>query len=403
VFLSIAGRTPGRDPYDQEIARVDIDTGELTVLSAGDEDHQVFVSGRGVTSATETLDLAAGVDVAGFSGLSPSGEYFVEKLTTAAGPARTELRDRNGQLVGLVEAADASRAPPWWRWPEPIRVKAADGVTDLDALVFRPSDLDPGKFYPVIDVVYGGPQEAVVPRGFGGDFFRDGSFFLEPASLAELGFVTIVVDGRGSAARSRTFRAWSYGRLELASDPADHVAAIRQLAAKYAYVDDSRVGITGFSGGGFLAAAAMLRYPDFFKVGVAADGNHDQRLLPHSWGERYAGYPAGDDLRNQANSARAACLKGKLLLIHGLLDAGVNPACTFQFAQALIEANRTFDVLILPRSPHQLSGYGTRRTWDYFVEHLASTAPPADFELTSYLDYREAWLAEMSAPEAENP
>lgn len=396
VFVALAGRTPGADPYDQEIGRVDLDSGRLTLLSAGGGDHQVFVAGSALASATESLDLAAGQGRAGYGGVSPSGGYVLEKLTTAAGPGRTVLRRADGALAGMVEAADASRAPPYWRWPQPVRLKAADGVTDIDALVFRPSDLDTAKSYPVIDVAYGGPQEAVVPRGWGEDFFRDSAYFLDPASLAELGFIAVVIDGRGSSERSRAFRAWSYGHIERASDPADHVAAIRQLAALYPYMDAGRVGITGFSGGGYLTAAAMLSFPEFFKVGVAGDGNHDQRLLPHSWGERYEGYPLDAGWADQANAAHAANLKGRLLLIHGLEDSGVNPAATLQFEQALIEAGKSFDMLLLPRGRHQLSGYGARRTWDYFVERLAGATPPTDFPLTSYLDYRDAEMAQAA-------
>ncbi len=245
----------------------------------------------------------------------------------------------------------------------------------------RPSDYDPAKKYPVVDYIYGGPQIAYVPNGF-----AEGAY-LDAASLAELGFVTVMIDGRGTAQRSRAFHTASYGKIETASDLDDHIAAIQQLAATDTAIDGARVGIIGFSAGGYMTARAMLRYPDFFKVGVAASGNHDQRLFWGTWGERYEGYPVGDDYKSQANLTYAEDLKGKLLLVHGLLDSGVHPAAVFQLEQALIDHNKDFDLLLFPRSHHDIPGYGTRRTWDYFVTYLAGETPPHEFSLKSRLDY----------------
>jgi dipeptidyl aminopeptidase/acylaminoacyl peptidase len=144
-----------------------------------------------------------------------------------------------------------------------------------------------------------------------------------------------------------------------------------------------------------MAASAMLRYPDFYRVGVAASGNHDQRLFWGTWGERYEGYPVGDYYTQQANSTYAANLRGKLLLVHGLLDSGVHPSQVFQLEQALIDHNKDFDLLLLPRAHHDISGYGTRRVWDYFVTHLAGEKPPNEFPLRSKLDYELEHIAAM--------
>ena len=382
AFISIAGRTKGRSPYYQEVARVDLDTGAMKVLSAGDDDHEVLVPG----------DL---IDPHGLQGVAPSGDYFVETLTTVDKPSRTLLRDRDGRLVATVEEADASRMPSFWRWPKPVRMVAADGKTEIDGVVFRPSDYDPHKTYPLIDSVYGGPQVAYVPKGFDQSPYRDA------ASLAELGFIVTVIDGRGTVERSRAFHVASYRKAEAGSNLEDHIAVIRQLAAADPAIDLSRVGITGFSGGGYLTALGMFRFPDFYKVGVAGSGNYDQRLFWATWGERYEGYPVGDDYKQQAALIYAKDLKGKLLLVHGLVDVGVNPGNMFQLEQVLIDANKDYDTLVWPRSRHELPSYGERRAWDYFVENLAGERPPREFALKTDTDFdREKQDALKVKPDA---
>jgi dipeptidyl aminopeptidase/acylaminoacyl peptidase len=388
VYVSVAGRTPRKNLYYREIAKVNLDTGVMKVLSSSDEDHEVLEQG-GISNEEADLEVIAGADPKSLVGFAPSGNYFVETVTTASMPAKTVLRDREGKLIAAVEAGDASRAPRFWRWPQPVSLTAADGQTEINGLVFKPSDFDPAKKYPVIDYIYGGPQIAYVPTGFAH------SAYLEAASLAELGFVTVIIDGRGTAQRSRAFHTASYGKVETASNLEDHIAGIRRLSTVDPAIDGSRVGIIGFSAGGYMAASAMLRYPDFFKVGIAAGGNHDQRLFWSTWGERYEGYPVGENYRQQANVTYAGNLKGKLLLIHGLLDIGVHPAAVFQLEQALINHNKDFDLLLFPRSHHDIPGYGTRRTWDYFVTNLAGERAPHEFLLKSNLDYELEHIAAM--------
>jgi dipeptidyl-peptidase-4 len=388
VYVSVAGRTPRKNPYYREIAKVNLDTGVMNILSSSDEDHEVLEQG-GLSNEEADMEIMAGADPRSLVGFAPSGNYFVETVTTAIMPAKTVLRDRDGKLIATIEAGDASGVPRFWRWPQTVSMTAADGKTEINGLVFKPSDYDPTQKYPVIDFIYGGPQIAYVPTTFAIDSY------LEAASLAELGFVTVMIDGRGTAQRSRAFHTASYGKVETASNVDDHLAGIRQLAAADPAIDGSRVGIIGRSAGGYMAAGAMLRYPDFFKVGIAVSGNHDQRLFWNTWGERYEGYPVGDSYLQQANLTYAANLKGKLLLVHGLLDIGVHPAATFQLEQALIDHNKDFDLLLFPRSHHDFPGYGTRRIWDYFVNNLAGKSTPHEFLLKSNLDYQLEHIAAM--------
>lgn len=364
LYVTIAGRVPGRDPYYRELARVDLDSGKLTILSSSDADHKLH-------SVRELSPLVQDADAQSLSGLSPSGSYLVETVTRIDGPARTRVLRRDGSEAALVEAADASRLPSGWKWPETVMVKSADGTTDIAAAVFRPSDFSPDRRYPVIDCIYGGPHVSIVPESYGGTIA-----YLESVSLAELGFVVVVVDGRGTAERSRAFHEAAYGAIHTTSNLEDHVAAIRQLAVRYPYMDLERVGISGFSAGGYMAAMAMLRFPDFYKVGVARSGNYDQRVFWQVWGERYQGLLQGDNYVAQAARTYAGNLEGKLMFIHGLADPGVHPAALFQLTQALIDAGKDFDMTLMPRAGHEINGWAQRRQWDYFVRHLAGQEPP---------------------------
>ena len=377
ILISLQGRSKDKSPYNREVARVDLRTGALKVLSASNDDHEVVSE----NSLQRLAAVLTGGNPEGLQGAAPSGRYFVETATSADKPSHTVLRNSEGQMLATVEDADATRLPSYWRWPERLRLRAADGKTEIDGLIFRPSDYDPKKKYPIIDCIYGGPQTTHVPRSPGalGDY-------MSAATYAALGFVAVIIDGRGTTERSRDFHTQSYRKAETASNLEDHIAAIRQLAAKDPAIDLEHVGITGFSGGGYMTASAMLRYPDFFKVGVAGSGNHDQRIFWNTWGERYEGYPVGDYYKGQANSAYARNLKGKLLLVHGLLDTGVHPSNVFQLEQALIDANRDYDTLLWPRARHEMPSYGLRRCWDYFVQNLAGEIPPREFELRTDMD-----------------
>jgi len=387
AFVTISGATPGRNPYERTVARVDLDRGVTTVLSDQPGDHQVVVPGSLSGNTDALFEIFAGGDAKAINGLSPGFDFFVETVTAANRGSESFLRDRDGRVISTLETADLSRIPAWWRWPEPMTFTAADDSTELRGLLFRPSTLDPRRKYPIIDLVYGGPQTSVTPMSFG-----QGSY-VDAASLAELGFLVLIVDGRGTTGRNRAFATASYGKIQNASFDEDHIAAAKQLGRRFRYADTTRVGATGFSGGGFMTARLLLGHPEFYRVGVAGAGNYDQRLFYSTWGERYHGLLSGDNYQVQDLTRLAKNLRGKLLLYHGMVDYGVNPAAMFRLVQALMDANKDFDLLLYPRAAHQLPSYGLRRNWDYFVRHLAGLEPPAEFTVTSDADYLMAEIA----------
>ena len=202
--------------------------------------------------------------------------------------------------------------------------------------------------------------------------------------MAELGFIVVMIDGRGTSGRSRAFHLFSYKNLGGAFE--DHVAIIKQMGARFPYLDMDRVGIFGTSAGAYGAAHAMLAFPDFYKVGVAISGDHDARLDKAWWNELYQGYPVGEDYVAQSNVTMANRLQGRLLLEHGDIDDNVHPAETMRFVDALMSANKNFDMLLVPNMYHGESGphaaYLVRRRWDYFVQFLLGVTPPKDFALT---------------------
>ena len=400
LYFSLGGRRSDVNPYYREIARVNLDTAEFTLLSAGDDDRLVYSKG----DFSLLILTVFGQDSGQVSGVSPGGHYFVETRMRPDRPNSTWLVSRNGEELMLIEQGALHGMPEGQGWPEPFAVTAADGETDIRGVIFRPRDFDASQRYPVIDYIYGGPQVSFVPK----TAFSMGSISFDgAASLAELGFVVVILDGRGTTERSRAFHETSYGQIHTASNLEDHVAGIRQLAERFPYMDLERVGITGFSGGGYMTTHAMFKFPDFYKVGVSGAGNHDQRLFWHTWGERYQGLLEGENYLEQANLTHAENFKGKMLFIHGLLDFGVHPGGLFQLTQALMDANKVFDLVLMPQAGHELPGYAMVRMWDYFVRHLSGEEPPPGFSAKSSSDYLQEQviamqMAAMAAP-AETP
>lgn len=375
VFFTAAGICEDENPYICKPCVASLDGGAVRILSGSAGNHIVWRPGEYGLILLRTQ----GADPLSVSGLSPSGDYFVETVSTAGGLPRSTLRDRDGTEIAPVEESTA--LPDGWTWAEPVHCKAADGVTDTYGLLFKPyghdpDGHDPAQRYPVIDYIYGGPQVSNVPQSSfaaGGIAFHA---YLEAAHLAALGAYVLILDGRGTAERERAFREASYGAAHTASNLEDQIAAIRQMASTRPDMDLDRVGITGFSGGGYMTAMAALRFGDFFKVAVAGGGNYDQALFLHCWGERYHGPYEPEHYATQAAKSYAEGMTGKLLLIHGLMDEGCHPAALFQLVQALIEANKDPDLVILPRAGHEMTGYGYRRRLDYFVSHLFDSTPP---------------------------
>jgi dipeptidyl aminopeptidase/acylaminoacyl peptidase len=292
------------------------------------------------------------------------------------------LRNKKGKKIAILEEADISRLKAvGWQAPENITVKSANGRWDLHGLLFTPTTLDDSKKYPIVNYVYPGPQ---------GGGVGSRSFYAsrrDHQALAELGFIVVVIDGTCNPGRSKAYHDACYGDIS-GNTLEDQMAGIKELAAERPYMDLDRVGIWGHSGGGFAAAAAMFKYPQFYKVGISESGNHDNRNYEDDWGERYIGLllptEEGDNYEQQANQNFAGNLQGKLLLAHGGLDDNVPPYNTYLVVDALIKANKDFDLIIFPNARH---GYGKdsyymmRRRWDYFVENLLGATPPKNFEI----------------------
>jgi dipeptidyl aminopeptidase/acylaminoacyl peptidase len=352
------GKEAGRDPYFRHVYRIGLDGKGLALLTPEDGDHAVTVS--------------------------PSGRYLVDSWSRPDLPPTVVVREApTGKLVTTLESGDISKlVATGWKPPTRITVKARDGKTDLYGLMYTPTNLDSAKQYPIINYIYPGPQTGSVgSRAFNaarGDH----------QALAELGFVVVQIDGMGTPMRSKSFHDAYYGRMGDNTLP-DQVAGMKELAGRYRFIDIDKVGIWGHSGGGFATAGAMFRYPDFFKVGIAESGNHDNRLYEDDWGERYHGLltrgPNGsDNYTVEANQSLAKNLKGKLMLAHGTMDDNVPPDNTMLVVDALIKANKDFDLVMLPNQAH---GYGAesfymmRRRWDYFVKNLLDAEPPKNYQI----------------------
>jgi dipeptidyl aminopeptidase/acylaminoacyl peptidase len=356
VFVA-NGREPAADAYYCSAYEIGFDGRGLAQLTS-ERSHHEFV-----------IDAPRGA-----GSMAPDGSCFVDNYSTVARPPRAVLRDRSGAVMMALEAGDAAGAwPAGMPAPEPFKVRALDGATDLWGVLYKPFGFDPAQRYPVVEVIYGAPQTAVAPKGWLPNLH---------ASLAEqlaaLGFATLIIDGPGTPYRSREFQLASYGRVESCGGLPDHVAAIRALAASRPWMDLDRVGIAGGSGGGYATARALGGHPEFYKVGVALCGNHDQSSYVAMWGERYQGLYSEAGYADQANTAVAACITGDLLLVHGDMDDNVHPAMTLRLVDALIKADRNFDMLMVPNAGHMLIllPYVRRRIWDYFVERLMGASAP---------------------------
>ncbi len=356
IYFEGRGREEGRNLYYAHLYRVGFDGSGLTLLTPEDANHDIT--------------------------FSPSGDYFVDVYSRIESPPVSVLRrSRDGSVVRTLEEADVSLLEQaGWSPAEVFQVKARDGITDIYGVVYFPPNLDPTRKYPVIEHIYPGPFIGSV----GSWSFKGGG---EQFALAQLGFVVVQVDHMGTPYRSKAMHDSYYGNMGDNGIP-DHIAAVRQLAARYPYMDLDRVGIFGHSGGGFASTDAILRFPDFYKVAVSGAGNHDQRTYGVHWGPLYQGLlerdtvKGGDNYESQANQLIAKNLQGHLMLMHGDMDDNVHPAMTIQVVNELIKANKDFDLIIAPDRAHGLNEpYFIRRRWDYFVEHLLGVDPPREFEI----------------------
>jgi dipeptidyl aminopeptidase/acylaminoacyl peptidase len=354
LYFTAGGREKDRDPYLRHLYRVTADGTELQLLTPEDADHEII--------------------------FSASGDHFVDNYSRLDLPPVTVRRAVDGQLLETVECRSSASRTLHSVPPEPFRAVARDGHTPIYGAIFRPANFDASRRYPVIDAIYPGPQiirtrKRFLPYGDSSDYDQ---------ALADLGFIVVTLDGMGTPFRSRAFREVSYGNLGDAGGLEDHIAALSDLASRYSHFDLDRVGIWGISGGGYAAARALLKFPQFYKVAVAVAGNHDLLSFWSEWGERFQGFPVDvENYRAQSNAPLASQLEGRLLLAHGMLDDIVHPSQTLLFAEALRAAGKDFELHLLPNRNHRLVDVSDgrrdqgridltalRQLWGYFVRHL---------------------------------
>lgn len=350
IYFLASGKEAENNPYHQQLYKVNF-KGKEQLLTPEMKHHQI--------------------------NFSKDGKYFVDNISTINSPTKTVLREAvSGNILAELTNADISDAESrGYETPETFSMIAKDGKTTIYGALWKPTNFDASKKYPIIDATYTGPHTQVFPKSF------DGAFSMQ--SLAELDFIVMRVDGLGTAGRSKSFLNYSYKNM--GNNLEDHVLAMKHLANKYSWIDIDKVGIYGHSAGGYDTGRAMLAFPDFYKVGVASSADHDFRMEKAWWPEMYQGWPVDSTYQNVSNITNAAKLKGKLLLVHGGLDDNVNPSATFKLAEALVNADKEFDLLIFPSQRHGYQGkardYFLKKRWNYFIEHLQGIEPIWNFNL----------------------
>ncbi len=344
VWFQASGMYPGKDPYFVHYYRINFDGTGLAALTEGDGNHNVL--------------------------FSPDMAYYVDTWSRVDLPPVTELRRTfDLKVIMTVEKADIQElVKAGWQAPEVFVSKARDNVSDIWGLIYRPMNFDPTKKYPVVEYIYAGPHGSFVPKSF--------QAYNSMQSLAELGFIVSQVDGMGTSNRSKAFHDVCWKNLGDAGF-ADRILWHKAVTAKYPSYDVSRMGIYGNSAGGQNALGGLLFHPEFYKVGVSSCGCHDNRMDKVWWNELWMGWPLGPEYAASSNVENAPRLQGKLLLVVGEMDMNVDPASTMQVVNALIKANKTFDLLVIPGGGHGMGGpYGERKRNDFFVRHLLGVEPP---------------------------
>lgn len=385
LVFTAGGTDADPDPYHIRLWTASLDGGAARLLTPEPGVH--LVARRPIGNGVPGTPVTAG--------LSPDGNWIVENYSSLDQPPVTVLRSAaDGRVVSKLETADTSRiAAAGWRAPTRVKLVSADGKTPIWGTVYFPPAMQQGRKYPVIDAIYGGPQVTNAPADY-----RDAVAAMNPrarASLAELGFIVVTIDGRGTPGRSKAFNNESFEQF---AEPelADHVAGIRQLAERYGSLDLDRIGVYGHSFGGYTSARAILTYPDFYKVAVSSAGPQNFQgfypveglfPLPDYGNGRTAAPDPTAVPRNYASldmMPLASKLKGKLMFVYGEHDENALPSVTLQMVDALTKANKRYDLMYLPNRDHNFfrtDAYYTQRMWDYFVEHLLREAPPTDFQL----------------------
>ena len=349
LYFTANGREANEDPYYYHLYRINFDGTGLKLLDGGNFDHSIS--------------------------LSDSQRFFVDNFSRVNTTPESIVIDNQGNKVSNLEKADLSLLfQAGYKFPEPFKVKAADGITDLYGVMYKPFNFDSTRLYPIIEYVYPGPQTEAVNKSFSARLDRTDR-------LAQLGFIVITVGNRGGhPARSKWYHNYGYGNLR-DYGLADKKATIEQLADRHPYININKVGIHGHSGGGFMSTAAMLVYPDFFKVACSNAGNHENNIYNRWWSEKHDGVKEITDTAGKVtfeydidkNTKLAGNLKGHLLLTTGEIDDNVHPGNTIRMANALVRANKRFDLFVFPGQRH---GYGDMNEYyfwlmgDYFAKYL---------------------------------
>lgn len=345
IIFTGSGRESGQDPYLLQYYKVDFEGKHLQALTSENAQH----TGR----------------------FSTDSRYFTDSYSRVDMPPVTVLRDADGKVIMELEKADITALQQsGWRMPEVLSAKGRDNKTEIWGIILRPSNFDPSRQYPVIEYIYAGPHSSFVPKSFQANYRG-------MQELAELGFIVVQIDGMGTSNRSKAFHDVCWKNLKDAGFP-DRILWMKAAAAKYPYIDLSRVGIYGTSAGGQSSAGAVLFHPEFYKVAVSSCGCHDNRMDKMWWNEQWMGYPIGPHYAECSNVTNAWRLQGKLMLILGEMDDNVDPSSTLQLVNALIKANKDFEFVMVPGMGHSSGGeYGERKRRDFFVKHLLNVAPPA--------------------------
>jgi dipeptidyl aminopeptidase/acylaminoacyl peptidase len=344
IWFSASGIYAEQDPYYIHQCRVDFDGENFVVLTSGNGTHEVE--------------------------FSPDRSFFIDTYSRVDMAPVVELRrGDDGKLIRVLQSASLeSLVATGWQTPERFSAKGRDGVTDIYGVIYRPSNFDASKSYPILESIYAGPHGSHVPKKF--------SVFRREQEMAELGFVVVQIDGMGTSNRSKAFHDVCWKNLGDSGFP-DRMLWIKAVANKYPYMDLNRIGLYGGSAGGQSALRGLLVHGDFYKVAVADCGCHDNRMDKVWWNELWMGYPIDDHYSEQSNVTLAHQLSGKLMLVVGELDENVDPASTMQVVNALVKADKDFDLLILPGVGHGAAEtpYGHRRRKDFLVRHLLGVEP----------------------------
>ena len=346
IYFSANGMKKGEDPYLIHYYKINFDGSNLVELTPEEGMHQCWYSS--------------------------DYKYLVDVYSKVDQAPIAVLRDaKNGKIRMQLDKADISALlANGWKAPEVFSAKGRDGKTDMWGVIYRPSNFDPSKKYPVIEYIYSGPGDQYVPKTFS-------SYNWWMTSLAELGFIVVQVDGMTTSFRSKEFEEVCYKNLKDAGLP-DHIAWIKAAAQKYPYMDIDRVGIFGCSAGGQESTGAVLFHPEFYKAAYSACGCHDNRMDKIWWNELWMGYPVDESYSACSNVDNAHLLNRPLMLVVGELDDNVDPASTMQVANALIKANKDFELVVIPGAHHTMGeDFGEHKRYDFFVRHLMGITPPS--------------------------